>query len=269
MTAQEVELWVLDIVSAVLAGQPVEDSKVELKSSWLEPRKAADRLAAHANAARGVPILWVIGVDEENQRLVSVDTLELASWYKSVEQFFDGFAPRLVDVNVRIESDTVVGLYFETEQGAPYVVKNPAGGYPQFIVPWRVGTGLRAARREDLLRILVPIRRLSSLIDELEVNLSIAHATKLIDSLGTPFREDEFRKALGDGVLSTLPDDLKRLVTDAYLASSRANQIVAGALNSSLPYEQRGQMTNRAWQIVRDSQRPLEAAHAALSKFLK
>ena len=184
MTAQEVELRVIEIVTAVLSGQPVEDSKVELKSSWLDPRKAADRLAAHANAARGVPILWVIGVDENNKRLANVDTSELASWYKAVEQFFDDFAPRLVDVNVRVKNDTVVGLYFETEHGAPYVVKNSTGGYPQFIVPWREGTGLRAARREDLLRILVPIRRLSALIDELEFNLAIVHNTKTIRFIG-------------------------------------------------------------------------------------
>jgi hypothetical protein len=233
VTAQEIELWVRDVVSAVRQGQPVEESRIGLKSSWIEPRKAADRLAAHANAARGVPILWVIGVDEKNRRVTGVDPLERSDWYKSVEQCFDGFAPRLVDVNVRIESDTVVGLYFETEQGARYVVKNSTGGYPQFIVPWREGTDLKAARREDLLRILVPIRRLSALIDELEFNLAIARNTKTIDSLGARFKEDECHKALGDGVLSTLPSELKRLVTEAYVATSRANQIVAGALSSS------------------------------------
>ena len=268
MTAQEIELWVRDVVSAVLQGQAVEDSRIELKSSWIEPRKAVDRLAGHANSARGVSILWIIGVDEKNQRLTGADPLELASWYKSVEQFFDGFAPRLVDVNVRIESETVVGLCFETEQGAPYVIKNQTGGgYPQFVVPWREGTGLRAARREDLLRILVPIRRLSALIDELEFNLVVARTTKTIDSMGTPFREDEFHKALGDGVLSTLPTDLKQLVTNAYLATTRANRLEAAALaNANDGWRSE---TNRAWQAVSDSRNPLESAHAALSRFLR
>lgn len=120
MTHQEVEVWTREIVEAVLANQRIEDSKIELKSSWPEPGKAAKRLAAHANAARGSAILWLIGVDEKNCKLTNADPVELANWYKSVEALFDGFAPRLlVDANVRIGSDTVVALYFETAQGAP------------------------------------------------------------------------------------------------------------------------------------------------------
>jgi hypothetical protein len=248
VTAQEIELWVRDVVSAVLKGQPVEEARVELKASWIEPRKAADRLAGHANAARGIPILWIIGVDEKNQSLTGADSLELAGWYKSVEQFFDGFAPRLVDVVVRIENSSVVGLYFETDQGVPYVVESSKGAYPEFIVPWREGTGLRAAKREDLLRVLVPIRRLSGLIDELEFNLEIARATKRLDQLGSLFRQDEFQKALGDGVLSSLSRDLRQLITVAYSATSRANLLMNGSLSSSLPYNTRQQEISRAWQ---------------------
>lgn len=104
MTHQEVELWTQDLVAAVLANQRIEDSKVELKASWPEPRKAADRLAGHANAARGSSVLWLIGVDEKNCKLTNVDPVEVANWLRSVESFFDGFAPRLaIDVNVRID----------------------------------------------------------------------------------------------------------------------------------------------------------------------
>jgi len=46
---------------------------------------------------------------------------------------------------------TVVALYFETEKYAPFVVTNPQGGYIEFSMPWRDGTRLRAARREDLV----------------------------------------------------------------------------------------------------------------------
>jgi predicted HTH transcriptional regulator len=111
LTHQEVEVWAREIVEAVLANQRIEDSRVELKSSWPAPRKAADRLAAHANAARGTSILWLIGVDEKNRKLVNVDPVELANWLKSVESFFDGFAPRLlIDLNLRIDGNTVVAL---------------------------------------------------------------------------------------------------------------------------------------------------------------
>src|SRR5262249_51526875 len=155
--------------------------------------------------------------------LTNADPVELANWSKSIERFFDGCAPRMVlDANVRIGSGTVVALYFETHQGAPFVVENTKGSYPEFVVPWREGTSKRAARRDDLLRILVPIRRLSALIDELNFNLAITKATRTLASLGTLFREDEFHQALRNGVLSTLPEELSKSITNAYLSMKRA-----------------------------------------------
>lgn len=270
LTHQEVDVWTREIVEAVLANQRIEDSKVELKSSWPEPRKAADRLAAHANAARGTAILWLIGVNEKNRKLTNVDPVELANWSKSVEAFFDGFPPRLlIDANVRIGSDTVVALYFETEQGAPFVVEYTRGSYPQFVVPWREGTALRAATRADLLRVLVPIRRLSGLMDELEVNFAIAQGTPTIDSIGTLFREEEFHRAIRDGALSALPIDERQLVTRAYLGMNRANQLVTGALNNSAGPGARGQMHHKAWSAVKECQPLIEAAGAGLTKSLR
>lgn len=268
MTHQELELWTREIVEAVLANQRIEDSRVELKSSWPEPRKAADRLAAHANAARGTPILWLIGVDEKNCRLTNADPVELANWYKSVESYFDGFAPRLpIDANVRFDGNTVVVLNFETHQGAPFVVEGTKGSYPEFIVPWREGTGLRAASRAQLLTILVPIRRLSALNDELEFNLEIAQATQLINSLGALFREEEFHKLISEGALSTLSVSERQMVTRAYVAMSRANQLTSGALNSSSPW--RSQEITRAWNTVRGCQSLIEDALAGLSALTK
>ena len=270
MTHQELELWTREIVEAVRANQRIEDSRVELKSTWPEPRKAADRLAAHANAARGTPIVWLIGVDEKNCKLTNVDPVELANWCRSVEAFFDGVAPRLlIDANVRIGSDTVIALYFETEQGAPFVVEYTRGSYPQFVVPWRQGTALRAATRADLLRILVPIRRLSGLMDELEVNLAIAQGTPTIDSMGTPFREEEFSRAIKDGALSALFVDERKLVITAYNGMSRANQLVTGAINSQARPATMGQSSvlDRAWQAVKGCQQLIEVARARLSRF--
>ena len=253
MTHQEVEIWAREIVEAVLANQRIEDSRIELKSSFPDPRKAADRLAAHANAARGAFILWLIGVDEKNCKLTNVDPVELANWLKSVESFFDGFAPRLpVDLNFRIDGNTVVALHFETHQGAPFVVKGTKGSYPEFIVPWREGTALRAARRDDILKILVPIRRLSALIDELNYNLAVVEFTPLIESVGHLFRKDEFDKVRGDGTLSTLNDQDRKLVIAAYLKMNRANQLVSGAVNSLALPTTVGRPLDRAWRAVKD-----------------
>jgi hypothetical protein len=266
VTHQEVEVWAREIVDAVLANQRIEDSKIELKSSWPEPGKAADRLAAHANAARGTAILWLIGVEEKNCKLTNVDPVELANWWKQVQAFFDGFAPRLlIDANVRIGSDTVVALYFETEQGAPFVVEYKRGGYPQFVVPWREGTALRAATRADLLRILVPIRRLSGLIDELEVNLAVAQGTPTIDSMGTLFREEEFHRAISDGALSALDVDERQLVIAAYSGMNRANQLVTVTLGVASQHRQPDQL-NAAWNAVNDCRRLIENAREGLTR---
>lgn len=129
MRPQEVELWAREIIAAVTSGQAVEDIRVELKAAWIDPASAARRLAGHANAARGIPILWLIGVDERNRALAVIDSLELGNWYGAVRRHFDGEAPRLlVDVSIRVDGHTVVALLFETEVGAPYVITNPAGG---------------------------------------------------------------------------------------------------------------------------------------------
>ena len=244
MTHQEVEIWAREIVEAVLSNQPVEDARVELKSTLLDPRRAADRLAGHANAARGTPILWLIGVDEKNRTITGVDPMELGGWYKSVNSCFDGFAPRLsIDSNIRLASSTIVALYFETHQGAPFVVKGAKGGYPEFIVPWRVGTELRAANRAQLLTILVPIRRFAGLIDELNFNLEVAKAAKTIDHAGALFREDEFHRALSDGALSSLPIVSRTSVTDAYVSINRANQLITALL--AVPSQHRQPLQQR------------------------
>lgn len=161
MRASELEIWVRDVVDALFAHQPVEDTRIELKTEWIDQEKAARQLAGHANASQGEPILWIIGVDERNNSVVGVDPLELENWYKQVQKWFDGESPLLVThINIRINSQTVVALYFETDRYAPYVVTNSKGGYPEFSVPWREGTRLRAAKRDELLRLLVPITKL-------------------------------------------------------------------------------------------------------------
>ena len=270
MTHQELEVWTHEIIGAVLKNQRIEDSKIELKSLWPEPDKAAHNLAAHANAARGTPILWLIGVDEKAQRVTSADPVELANWSKSVERFFVGYAPRMVlDANVRFGSDTVVALYFETHQGAPFVVKNAKGGYPELIVPWREGTAKRGARRAELLTVLVPIRRFAALIDELDYNLALVQATPIIASIGALFREEEFHKAIADGALSTLAEDERQLLTSAYLDMNRANQLVTGAINTSALTTTTGRPLEQAWHAVRACQQRIEAARAGLSSYLK
>ena len=53
--------------------------------------------------------------------------------------------------------------------------------------------------------ILVPIRTVSALIDQLEFNMAVVIHSPTIASLGALFRNEEFHRALGDGVISSSP----------------------------------------------------------------
>lgn len=176
MTAIQVEAWALNVIERVERGEPVEDSRVKLKTDWIGPEDAARRIAGHANAARGAEVLWLIGVDERNRKVVGADCNELANWWPQVQAEFDRLAPSMVDYNVPHQDKTVVALVFETDR-APFVVKNqayrkPEGGPVQWEVPWREGTAVRSASREDLVKLLSPMQALPTL-EVVEGTLSV------------------------------------------------------------------------------------------------
>ncbi|MGI4788793.1 MAG: AlbA family DNA-binding domain-containing protein, partial [Janthinobacterium lividum] len=159
MRVHDLENWVLSILDRVEAKQPVEDVRVELKRDWPpDNKKAARRIAGHANAARGEPILWIIGVDEGAGRIIGADLSEAASWFNSVKANFDELAPEVTTLNVPVNGVTVVALYFETDR-APFVIKSPDGGAIQREVPWREATGVNSATRSQLIRLLSPLQK--------------------------------------------------------------------------------------------------------------
>ncbi len=174
MQTHELEAWVLSIVEGVKSARPVEDFRVELKAEWpSDYNRAARRLAGHCNAAHGEPILWVVGLDEE-RGVSGADRCEVPAWLGQVGKHFDGIPPELVrDLNVPVGESTVVALLFSTDR-APFVVKNAVKGPVHREVPWREGTGVRSAKREDLLRLLSPLQRLP----EVEVREAILRYRK-------------------------------------------------------------------------------------------
>lgn len=160
MRKQEIEFRVLNIIERVVKQQPIEDDTVELKAEWPHDHyRAARRIAGHANAARGEPILWLIGVDEKTG-VTGVDFEELSTWFARVQSRFDaGMAPALQSLAVPFDGKTVVALLFETDR-APFVVKNPDGTGPiSREVPWREANSTRTAKRADLIKMLYPILR--------------------------------------------------------------------------------------------------------------
>jgi len=60
MNKNEIENWALRVIDQVQDHQPNEDFRVELKTEWIDPVKAARLIAGQANAAHGEPVLWLI-----------------------------------------------------------------------------------------------------------------------------------------------------------------------------------------------------------------
>jgi hypothetical protein len=174
MRRVEVEHWAITVADRVKAHKPLEDSRVELKAGWPDAVDAARRIAGHANAAHGDPILWIIGLDEK-RGVIGATANDLAKWYPQVQAQFDGIAPGMEDFVVPYDGQTLVALLFETS-GAPFVVHNPVfgktgGGSVSRETPWREGTSIRSATRTDLLRLLVPLQRLPE-VEVLEARIS-------------------------------------------------------------------------------------------------
>jgi hypothetical protein len=219
MRVPQIEAWALRVVERVENGQPHEDVQVELKASWIDPQKAARQIAGHANAARGQPILWLIGVDQE-RGVVGASREDLADWYAQVQANFDTVSPSITDLNIEHDGNTFVAILFETER-IPFVVINPrfggeAGVAISHEVPWREGTSTRTARRSDLLKLLIPLLG----IPEMEVmagDLTVAvrqdqflwHIklqTYVVPEMGTtvafPFHRSEISVAINEAIQS-------------------------------------------------------------------
>lgn len=162
MNPRQLAQLVIDHADRVKAKQPNEDSLVELKSKFVEPREIARSIAGHANAARGQRILWIIGLDED-AGVIGADMTELANWYPQLRAEFDGAAPELVfdKCVANVDDRTLVALLFDTTL-APYVIKNPKRGEAKsgpidLEVPWRQGRRTMSAKQEHILRILTPL----------------------------------------------------------------------------------------------------------------
>ena len=161
-----------------------------------------------------------------------------------------------------VQDKAVVALYFETEHGAPYVVKHQTGGsYPERAVPWREGTRIRAARRHELLSILVPRRGLADLAAELEFSLTAAR----IQGAQTIFRQQAFGKAMADGVIESLETNLKGKLIRAYVDIDKANRMVDAAMKIAPTQDfYPGFSNTQAQEAVKNAIPSIETAYNAL-----
>lgn len=162
MKPLEVKNWVLTIIQRVQSRQPTEDTRVECKASWLEAKSVVRQLAGHANAAKGEPVLWLIGVDEKGGTIPGAEHRELNNWYPQLVKEFDGDAPYLnTDLNIDVDDKTVVALLFETGS-APFVIR--VSNTDRLEIPWREGTRTRSATRAEILRMLSLLQAQGTLI---------------------------------------------------------------------------------------------------------
>jgi hypothetical protein len=66
---------------------------------------------------------------------------------------------------------------------------------------------------------------LQALIDELEFNMVVSQQSTASD-LGCLFLDEQFRRAIREGAISVLNEDLKQLIIEAYVAMGNANQLI-------------------------------------------
>lgn len=152
------EAKVRELIDRVIHRQPVEASHVEIKREWPDANKAARHIAGLCNAARGAPVIWIVGLDEKTGA-VTTPSAEFANMWSAIRGEFDGEAPSVIhNLPIRLDCHTVVALLFDASR-APFVVRNvahnaPGGGPVTHEVPWREGNAIRTARRHELIRML-------------------------------------------------------------------------------------------------------------------
>ena len=73
---------------------------------------------------------------------------------------------------------------------------------------------------------------LQSLIDEIEFNTHVARAAS-DGSIGCPFRDDQFSRAIATGSIAILAPELKEAIINAYVAVGRASVLSQAAASKS------------------------------------
>ncbi|MHA7289576.1 hypothetical protein ACX80V_08020 [Arthrobacter sp. MDT3-24] len=164
MRAIDLETRVITAVDQIRAGKSVEHDFIECKRDWPKENKAR-QLAASLNRAGGDPVIYIIGIDEDSGEIFEVVGTEVADWWGQITPKFDQTPPEMVrhmPVPVGDGGEHVVAVAFASDR-APYVVKTGIGN-PTLEVPMREGTSTRTARRDELLRLLIPAVRLPQVV---------------------------------------------------------------------------------------------------------
>jgi hypothetical protein len=119
---------------------------------------------------------------------------------------------------------------------------------------------LKAIRNSD-------VGSLQSLIDEIEFNLVVAEFNSP-DEQGCLFLINQFLRAIQEGAIATLNDEIKISVLEAYQAMGRANQLIAGAAALAHGTELQKHTQTVAMQAIDSANPKIAEAKKVLLKYL-
>jgi hypothetical protein len=115
---------------------------------------------------------------------------------------------------------------------------------------------INAARNAD-------VGPLQALIDELEFNSVVADHSDNPYAVGCAFHDQQFHRAIKEGSIATLENDLKQAILEAYRAVGFANHLMAATTHSV-----RSEERNAAMTAVRETKSKLIAARDSLLQVL-
>ena len=158
LSPRQIELRAMMVLEQLRRGEFREDSRVELKTELTDDYKVARRIAGHCNASRGDMVLWIVGADEENG-VVGWDAPDFSEYLPKLWSYFSDGHPACTEVAFQFDGFPCVALAFSTSR-APYLVRNPSCGSERGVViereiPWRDGTRIRTAKRDEVMRLLL------------------------------------------------------------------------------------------------------------------
>jgi Restriction endonuclease len=119
---------------------------------------------------------------------------------------------------------------------------------------------INAARNSD-------VGPLQAMVDELEFNSKVAQYHDATEQ-NCLFLEEQFHRAIHEGVLSTLDETLKQLLLEAYRVIGKANQLTARAASQGPHSTNWGEPRKEANQAIHDATPKILEARDSLLKFL-
>jgi hypothetical protein len=105
------------------------------------------------------------------------------------------------------------------------------------------------------------------LIDELDFNERISEH-RSADVQGCLFQDEQLRRAIREGAISMLRDDIKTVVLEAYVAMGRVNQQIAGAMTHPTGSNAWAESANAVSKSIGSANPVITAARELLLKFL-